>query len=250
MILIKIKGIEYNVRDLWADLTISDWIALSKIGLTEDTLHKPQTWDKVIAVFSDIPMEIIQKIPQADKRALYMNYGLRDFVAGLYDWKSIGWKAQGLQEVYFNGRKYYFPEYLQVGDKMIPAHKHNSKSVCEVSNLIQMFETNKEQGVKLLPLICATYLTEEPNEEYDMERISKRAKEFSELPLTYALEVFFCTVIYSSCSLIHSLSSLETGKGKRRATHFLIIIAGYSQWLKMRLWAVYQKLKNCLYGKC
>lgn len=249
MITIKIAGGEYNVRDLWADLTIGDWISLSKIGLTQETLHKPQTWDGVIGIFSDIPKQIIQKIPQADKRVLYMSYGLRDFVAGLYDWKSIGWKSKGIQKFWFGDKEYHFPEYLRVGDKIIPAHKQNSKSVCEVSNLIQMFENNKEEGVQLLPLICATYLTEEPNEEYDMEKISKRAEEFKDLPLEYALEVFFCIVTYSSYSLIHSLNSLELRDKRKHQLNFLITTIGYLQLLKKRLWEVYQMLRDILFGK-
>lgn len=223
MVSIKINGKRYRVYNLWTDLEIKHWIELGKLG--PHKLHDPQYWDSVIPIFSDIPSELIKKISREDKRVLYYNYGMRDFCAGLWDWGDLKWKPMGTSHFYWRGIKWYLPESLEIGDRVVPGWKLQTRYVTEISNLMRAFDSDRESNVKLLPLLAAHFITPDRDEQYNEATIAQRAQLFRELPLTPALEVFFSIITYFTLYVNHILIYGDETVDRGALSH-LITIAG------------------------
>ena len=246
MITIKINNKRYGVKNLWSDLVIQDWINTAKLGITNED-HYFDYISKLIPIYSNIPSEVAERLDEGSKLVIW-NW-IEEFVEGLYDHKKLNYKPVGVQEFIFKDKKYYFPEYLNVANKVIPCYNLDSKSVIEVANLFQMFEMNKEQGVELLPLICATYIKEDRTESYNQKRIVERGELFKELPVTIALEVFFylifCLSSYMNHSLIFSTLGRKTIKKKLiELLNITTIRIGFMVHRMKKVWARFRKLKG------
>jgi len=199
---------DYSLKATWEEITLREAIQLAKLEINEDQFKiivKEEDVDQlndtqltymrdVVKLLTDAKPGVIDGIDSAMLLVLFTQ--VRYLIYGLYFMNIESYKPKGTQEITFNGKKYYTPETLTVNDENIVAYKEKSKFVTEANNIMTIIGERKKEGIELLNLLCAIYLKEDPDEDYDDEKISQRAAEFNDLPMSIVWEVFFC-IFYS-----------------------------------------------------
>jgi len=249
----KVEGKTYKLSVLASTTTLSQATQITKIEVDEDTINKfIDEYDvrlyndkvlhyarQVIAILSDCPMDVLNQIDKYELVVLFDT--VRHLVKMLYYFNFETHKPVGVTEVYFKGKKYFMPESLIIDNNLIPMHRERSKTVIEASNLVTLLSKLKNDGFHIMKYLCATYLKEDLKEEYDEETINKRAELFEELPLSIALEVFFCTYIFFIHYLLNTANS-SIPRRKKVIVKVMTTLLGFMLWLKrgwqglLRMW--------------
>ncbi len=194
---------KYDLAATWEEVTLKQAIKISKLDFNEEMFKRLIGVDdpgelgeedlaymiQVITILSDVKPATLKKI---DTHMLFVIFThVRYIINGLFYMNIETYKPIGVKEISFKGKKYYTPETLLVAGENIVAWKEKSKFVTEANNIMATIAESKKEGIELLPFLCAIYLKENPDEDYNDEKIVKRSELFIDLPMMIVWEVFF-----------------------------------------------------------
>lgn len=216
---------QYNLCSTWEDVTLSQFQLLCSITIPEryrefvmscftgkdeayqESLFKltkgdllktlPEYYGRVIAIFSDVPIEIIDRLHRNVREQIYDEY-LYPFVASYIAGVPLYYQDRQLvpcpreKSSYFTYKteRYYYPESLVYGSQEIPMYSENILTFSEASDIEVAISEWGEKGIFSMAQMIATYCRPE-GEAYDPEKTLKRIEEFKNLPMSVVWEVFF-----------------------------------------------------------
>lgn len=261
MINFKINDKKYRLWNLWHDLTIRDWEILSDVEITDDRIEElsratqitePLREDIVnlLLPFTDMPKQILMGI-DLEQLDIFWETS-RKIILALWKWELIDYHPQPKQFYTFKGVRYHLPRGEEVAGRWVPGWKWDTKSFVEASETIKAVRS-EASGIRFLPLLCAIYLREEDEDQWDEDRVMKRQKLFSDLPLTVAFNTFFFIRTYMNTWLLSSRASLKNPGVLERALGW--IGSGLLQmqvlWAALKTWVDtgFSRLLSGLTGK-
>jgi len=208
--MIEINNKQYHIKD-WDTLTISEAEKLTDIKLpkkleklytsgTKEKLEEVQKTitvkneidfgsysGKVLKIMSDIPNELIKYMQYHERNDLYEYYCREKIVSLVVSMPT--YEPKNIESFEFEGETFLLPKSLKVFDKHIPGHSEKSLTFVEGQALFKAYAETQEKGN--LRMLIAVYCRPE-GEEYNEQKAIERAKQFGELPMSVAWEVFFC----------------------------------------------------------
>jgi hypothetical protein len=224
----EIEGKEeiYQAPQDWTEVTLKKFIALCNIEIPEKLrnlwvasasendeeynkasdqikykeLEKefPTYYGKVMKLLTNIPQSVIDLI-HGPTREEFFNKHLRYFIYSSFARYPVFFK-DGKTELYdppykesftLNKKVYFLPENLKVYGEEIPMGKEKAITFAEASDIEVALRDMAEGAANRLPMFVAIYCREK-GEEYDEEKVMKRADDFLDLPMEEVWRVFFC----------------------------------------------------------
>jgi hypothetical protein len=246
MIYVRINEQQYQVCQLWRDLSIelAGKIAVEPIpdslkryydlSTMEDGEEKTQAWGRfelettpeerfkewgayygrIIQLCSDIPAEVIEKIDAISRDTLYQSY-LRRFVLGLLYFPA-DYQAKEITSFELSGVTYHLPESRIVLGQAVPMAKAQAIEFTESADLMANLARVSQKDYSRLANIAAI-LCRPKGEPYEEEVCLDRARQFLELPMSIAWDVFFSLIGQQSISELQSLTSLQAQEKEGKA---------------------------------
>jgi len=254
MLSITLQNKEYSIRDKWEEVTLDEFIHLSKLPAPEklidlykigarmntgkekerkkaeqdyDTLTKeftvedqykifPGYYGKVIKLFSNIPVKVINKMHRDVRENIFNNH-LKQYVLSLfyvapvdiiggeitpYSTTSEGDKIKVGREIF------YLPESLKLDNEVLPNHRTDILTFSEAASIETVIHELKEDTDKMARF-CAVYLRKK-GEKYSDEMVLKREPLMRRMNMDSVWRVFFCIMQHSKRSLIYILMFSST----------------------------------------
>lgn len=249
----KINHKTYKLNIAWNTVTLKQAVQVTKCKLEEKKLEhllnsKELVYDdetmiyivEVLSAFSNCPAPVLV---QTDNSSLVVMFDIvRYMVNQLYYLNLEEHQPLGIREITFKGKRYRMPNSLTIEDNEVLCYKEPCKNVVEASNLIKIISEMKSEGIGKMKYVCAIYLKEVDSEVYDVEKITKRADLFEELPMTVVWDVFFFTYIslnkYLTDILVPSFAKMG------RLVKIKSIILGFLLLLKKAWWELLVRLRK------
>ena len=203
---------EINIKE-WSDLTIRDVKKIMKIKipdklmdlynsktpkeyqkkyskfLLDDFLKFAEFYGEMILMLTDITD--VKYMQWHDRQTIYETH-LRDFVIEML-LPMPNYQPKGIKFFEYNKVKYFLPKELKLLGEVIPGYDEKAMTFIEGCALTSATEGLKNGGVDKLPYFIAVYCRPE-GEEYNEKKSIDRAKDFENLTMDIAWEVFFCII--------------------------------------------------------
>lgn len=242
MIRVKIAGSDYGIKNSWDDVTLQEFTAVCQLTIPERLREKyayyltgdrrkkppeddsyedivktfPRFYGEVIALLSDIPPEVIDRIEWSVRTTLFQDYLIHIVETVLSpsplvindEGKIELFKERQAESVIFEGERYQFPKSLRFGDNLIPLSEEKIITFAEASDIQIALHEWATQGVNAMAQVAAVYLRKE-GEEYSEKLVLERMERFRTLPMSVVWELFFCMTRLGRESLNDILSSLQ-----------------------------------------
>ncbi len=205
MIHLRIEDADYRLYDQWEDIPLSKAIEASKVAVPDtlirlfelrvkdktneyllayDSLQDgdririlPEYYGRMIALFSDIPPEVIDRIYWEIRTGLFNRY-LEHIVIGLFLVPT--YQPKGPTEFEHRGVKYYLPNIEQM-----TAAEFAEAADMEVLGR-EVYGGRYEAMAMLIAILCRP-----KDEPYNESKVAQRAELFKDLPMSVAWEVYF-----------------------------------------------------------
>lgn len=247
MLIVEIGRHEYHIRDTWADMTLSDAIALHDLfgempqslkdiylhsiagdgeqamaeagKVTSEDLftHWPAWQGKVIAAVSDIPVELLEKTNPDQCGSIYSIH-IEPLVLGLFG-GSPNYDPRGIKFFEHGGARYYLPtDGYKIGGTLRGAHM-TAAQFAQANDVVRM-ATDLSEGKYGMMANFISILCLPKGEVYDEQKSLSRAESFKDLPMTVVWEVYFFIISSLTKQADHILrylqSAMEAPKGGLR----------------------------------
>ena len=199
---IGLSNLVLNYPLLWADITIRDAIAVSRVKVPKEYQERLALIEKgeadslpnyeatkdyfceCISILCDFPKDKLIAASDYNIAYIYYNY-IERFVIGI---KVLGagvlWA--NIESFTYNGKKYYLPETKKVIDMEVPLYNLTFGNFCEASDLFNLLD----KDFKFLPYAIASLVVD----TYDEDEILRLGEEFEGLDMETAWDVFFCSI--------------------------------------------------------
>jgi len=225
----EINGVKYPIYVTWSDLTLSKfkqvidvpmpdrlrqrWQAILKKDdplyqkIISETTYKeivkefPKYYGEILALCSDIPLEVINRIDWRVREQLFNEYLLKFCITGLSD-LPLDQDKDGLfpllvnmeESFEYKGERYFLPKQLDRGGTYIPLVDEPILSFSEAADIEIALHEWAEKGIDAIAQIAGVYLRKE-GELHTDELVIERTELFKELPMDKIWMVFFCVVM-------------------------------------------------------
>ncbi len=241
MIKVSVEGNDYALKSEWDDITLEEYRGLCahKIPASLKKRYErivsgqydklevesyrdlvkvhPKYYGEIIAMVSDIPKEVIDRMHWEIRTKLFNEYLLHfaeTQVAPLplvitEDGKVNFYEGYNAASFILNGEHFYFPESLEYGGIRTPLSKEKIVSFAEASDIEVAIHEFGEKGIDGMAQMCAVYLRKE-REEHSDELVIKRTEQFKDLPMSVVWEVFFCIMRLGEQFMSDMQSYLDT----------------------------------------
>lgn len=247
MIHLKINKKRGTIATNWQDITINQAIRLMAIELP-DTLKDDPTdtalWyvgtdgykyaAQVFEVLSTFDREDIQHTNAADIMLYFIRHHLQK-VIDLHSTTPSSYEQTFIQSFEFEGKRYLLPKSLKVESQTMPMYSSKAIDFVESSNILSVIADLGKDGIKHLPLFVAIYCRDDAD-KYDEQAINDLAKKFNNLPMSVALEVFFCIqqlmLSYASNTLRYTAKQLQRYRMQLRVQGWIAGVTqlGFIRW--------------------
>ena len=222
MVRVTVEGTDYSLRNEWGDITLAQYQALAAIALPpklrkrwealidgsddydkiKDTYRNvvkdyPAYYGKVIALLSDIPQKVVERIEWSVREQLFNDYLWYIAMSAISSLpldkreKVQYYEAIGATAFTFKGETYYLPEALEYGGQRTPLARERIVTFAEGADIEIALHDLAEKGIDGLAQLCAVYLRKK-DEDHSDDLVLQRMDQFKELPMTAVWEVFFC----------------------------------------------------------
>lgn len=178
---------EEDYEKITTEITMQEWLQTF-----------PAYFGEVIAVLSDIPYPVINRMHRAIREQLYENYFYpftMSVIAGdpycFKDGKIVKIPRFGTKSFDFEGEIFFFPKSLFFNEYEIPLYKESILTFSEASDIEIAITEWGEKGIEAVAQMMAIYCRKE-GEQYNQENILERIPKFRRLPMPIVWEVFFC----------------------------------------------------------
>jgi len=228
MILFNVNGKQYKLIESWSEMTIekastineviekempvalNDYYKLLSIRDDNDREKELDEWFKVvddkalvktfpdfygklIALFTDIPSELVQNIYHNERTTFFKTY-IEKFVIGLI-YGPIDYIDSRRISFEFNGIEYFLPITKNILGADRPFHDRKAIEFTEAADL-ELFSKDMAGGklavaANIISILCRPHVNKEV-EPYNEEVCLKRAEEFKQLGMDICFDVFFC----------------------------------------------------------
>jgi hypothetical protein len=214
---IQIGGLPYKVVESWSEMTIQQAVelyeicedipdklndlyralsnkeelqkAMLKVSEKESIKTFPAFYGKILEHLSDIPGDVINKIPWNDRTAFYNKY-LEQYIIGLL-YHPIDFQAKGIESFEYEGEEYFLPATkVVINDERLFADE-TAITFAESADL-ELNSRSMAGGKYTVAPNIISILCRPKGEVYDEAKSLERAERFKELTMDVFWEVFFC----------------------------------------------------------
>lgn len=241
MIIFSHLGKDYELRNEWKDITLSDAIKISAVQLpdTEDWFDWFKHIDKVCQMLSLFgTFKGWTSLSPSVCVHLFVKNVL-PMVQDLHSETPKTYAPKLLTQFDHDGLTYLMPTNLEIGGETILQHGQTIKSFIESSNLMKAFSEMRTEGIKVMPYLIASVVKLHPEEAWDEIEISKRAESFGSLTMDKFWEVFFCISLHIFKHASDTLQSMTAEKQPKtlleRMEARLDLKRGRLRWLRQEL---------------
>lgn len=250
----------YNVKTSWEHITLSDAIEIARLRIPEGLRRMllgeeveakpeefgrewPEYYGKVIAILSDIPGEIIDRISPVERAALWEAHIaviVGSIVLG-YDLKNE--KREYLRELKIDDKVYKMPGMRKIGSVEVPFYDVKVRQFGEIADLYVAACKVEDGGWEHVPLLIAVTVREE-GKEYNEEVALELAKKCKELPMRVVWDFFHYWQGAFLGSLHYILTSIAEATGRGHLTRFLTLCTRFLRTAWQELGKIVTSLKS------
>jgi hypothetical protein len=248
MIQIDHEGKQYTGRTEWGDITLAQFIELSKIPIPEklrayfiglgqlsdlpesekaytDALaaitetdwlkNFPKYYGEVFSVLTDMPKEAIDTINGETRSEMFERF-FRHFIMTLCydipmmteDGKQKEYIAPKMDSFDIEGETFYFPKSLRIMGADVPMAGEDVVTFSEGADIELAIRSLAQEGLEKFPMFMAVYCRKE-GEKYSEDVVMSREELFLKTPMDAVWSLFFYTEELTLTSTLTILQSLN-----------------------------------------
>jgi hypothetical protein len=249
----KIDGKRYKLKIAWLTVTLSDAVRICALEIAEDDL-KPILGDEVIdvnerqlrymanalSILSNCPADVLEA---TDKDSIVVLFDAVKYMVRLLYYMNIEeYEPSGVYTYLFNRRVYRLPESLVVDDNPILCYEEPCKNIIEASNIMKIVAEMKNEGLDKMRYVCALYLKEHGENDYDVKAIERKAELFKDLPMAIVWDVFFFMYFSLSRYMIDTVTPSLKEVGMLRRVKYTTL--GFIQLLRKGWLGLFVRWRN------
>lgn len=217
-----ISGNSHTVPSSWKDITLAQAIELSAVKMPEKVSDRAD-WYKHLEVvkrhYVILSSMSEQEIEQTNPIHLVHLFetNMLPFTRDLHAQFPSSYTPKLIDSFVHKKVRYFMPQSLVIDDEtVILNYDTKAKPFVEQSNLLKIYSTMRDEGIKQMGMLVAATCKRDRNEQWDETRVIERSKAFRDLKMDVVWEVFFCLLQHMSKSMRDTRLSMQRDRDRKR----------------------------------
>jgi hypothetical protein len=252
MITWKLHNITYTLPNYWEDWTPKMWMQLSDLippeGITERGTLLEEDLQFVGEILKRITGAPVDQMNPIEIETLWEM--IRTKALGLWFWEIIDYQPVPMREYNWRGKTWTLPKPMLIAGETLVSLGVTTQQFIESAESLRAMRDNVD-GIKWFPMLLSIYLRPKGEGEWNREAVIKDSEQFSELPMSIALDCFFFIREFYWKYILLSRSSLgvvakeDRGRIGFGLLQIMVLWVMFLKWLRGISW----KLLNGSIGR-